>query len=291
MHKKGNASLSPMSGGRDVLDEMIDYDIERLIDTDTVKLFKDGALTDVDASVVNECHFAIFLNDSYYSNNKRKKAFVDAMNGKCLVFTDTVPQYLKELAIGYCYCNADFEPENISDVVMADADEESVVAIVFVDGLLVTPKNGYVNHQVAFNTNTNRNIALPGQKLVREMKAFKERLPMHQITGSSGAAEIYDGEAVIRYIEDLDRTNAIYKAIGYSLTYGIDLSGCAMLTTGSLKKENVRACYLAGCHMIVSETAPTRQAIEYAMEKDVTLISFTGEDSYKVYHGWERIIL
>ena len=46
---------------------MIDNDIDRLIDTDTIKLFKDGVLTDVDASVVNECHFAIFLNDTYYS--------------------------------------------------------------------------------------------------------------------------------------------------------------------------------------------------------------------------------
>ena len=48
---------------------MIDNDIDRLIDTDTIKLFKDGVLTDVDASVVNECHFAIFLNDTYYSDN------------------------------------------------------------------------------------------------------------------------------------------------------------------------------------------------------------------------------
>ena len=270
---------------------MIDYDVDRLIDTDTVKLFKDGDMTDVDASVVNECHFAIFLNDSYYADNRRKKAFVDAMNGKCLIFTDTVPQYLKELAIGYCYCNADFEPESISEVMMAEADEESVVAIVFVDNLLVQSKKQPVDHHLAYDTNTNRNIAVSGQKLVDEMKSFINRLQINRTTHSVEAAEIFDGQDAVRHIEDLDNTNAIYKAVGYALTFGIDLSCCAMLTTGKVLKENVRACYLAGCHMLISQSAPTRQAIEYAMEKDVTLIGFAKGDSCTVYCGHERIML
>ena len=150
----------------------MDQEFERLVDTDTVKLFQDGALTDVDASVVNECHFAIFLNDSYYSNNSKKQRFVEAMNGKCLIMTDALPQYLKELAIGFCFCNADFEPEDISDVMMADADEESTVAIVFVDNLLVQSRKAPVDHHLAYNTNTNRNIAISGQKLIKEMKTF-----------------------------------------------------------------------------------------------------------------------
>ena len=270
---------------------MFDYDIDRLIDTDTIKLFKDGVLTEVDASVVNECHFAIFLNDSYYSNNKRKRAFVDAMEGKCLIFTDTMPQLLKELAIGYCYCNADFEPEAVSDVVMAEADEESIVAIVFVDGLLIQTRGKPEDHHLAYDTNSGRNIAITGQKLIDEMKAFMSRARKFPVARAIEAAEIFDGQECVRLFEDVDKTNAIYKAIGYSLTNGVDLSGCVMYTTGRIIKENVRACYLAGCHMIVSLSMPTRQAIEYAMDKDVTLITFADENSFKIFCGHERIIL
>ncbi len=270
---------------------MIDNDIEKLIDTDTIKLFKDGVLTDVDASVVNECHFAIFLNDTYYSDNSRKKVFVDAMNGKCLIFTDTLPQYLKELAIGYCYCNADFEPEDISQVMMAEADEESVVAIVFVDDLLVQSKGPKVDHHLAYNTNKNQNIAIRPEKLIEEMKLFSTRSELNRRTGSVHAAEIFDGNSVIRFIEDITNTNAIYKAIGYSLIYGIDMSGCILLTSGKITKENVRACVLSGCHVLVAYTPPTRQAIEYAMEKDVTLICFGRNDTFKIYCGYERIMI
>lgn len=268
-----------------------DNDILKLVDTDLIKLFKDGSLTDVDASVVNECHFAIFLNDSYYSTKTKSQAFVDAMNGKCLIFTDSIPQYLKELAIGYCYCNADFEPENISQVMMAEADEESVVAIVFVDDLLIRAKGPKVDHHIAYNTNTNQNIAFKPEKLIKEMKIFATRSELNRITGAVHAAEIFDGQNAIRFIEDVSNTNAIYKAIGYSLTYGIDMSGCILLTSGKIMKENVRACYLSGCRVLVSYSPPTRQAIEYAMEKDVTLICFGRNDTFRIYCGWERIMI
>ena len=270
---------------------MFENDIEKLVDTDMIKLFKDGALTDVDASVVNECHFAIFLNDTYYSNNSRKQSFVNAMNGKCLIFTDTLPQYLQELAIGYCYCNADFEPEDISQVMMAEADEESVVAIVFVDGLLVRARGPKEDHHIAYNTNKHQNIAFKPDKLIEEMKAFSTRSELNRLTGAVHAAEIFDGENTIRFIEDISNTNAIYKAIGYSLTFGIDMTGCILMTSGKILKENIRACYLSGCHVLASFSPPTRQAIEYAMEKDVTLISFGRNDTFRIYCGWERIIL
>ena len=96
---------------------------------------------------------------------------------------------------------------------------------------------------------------------------------------------------MIRFIEDISNSNAIYKAIGYSLIYGIDMSGCILLTSGKITKENVRACFLSGCHVLVSYSPPTRQAIEYAMEKDVTLICFGRNDTFKVYCGYERIMI
>ena len=94
-----------------------------------------------------------------------------------------------------------------------------------------------------------------------------------------------------KWFKDITNTNAIYKAIGYSLTYGIDMSGCMLLTSGKIVKENVRACYISGCHVLVSQSPPTRQAIEYAMDKDVTLICCRGDGSFQVYCGWERIMI
>ena len=259
--------------------------------TDTVKQYKDGIMTDVDATVVSECHFAIFLNDSYYAGMTKKKSFIDAMEGHCLVYTDLTPEYLNEFAIGYSYCNGEVIPERLSEVKMVEADEENIVSIVFVDGLMMKPRGGYVDHQIAYSTRHNLNIALSPQKILEEMKRFTERSETFKTTGAMHAAEIYDGNACIKYIEDLNKAHAIYKVIGYSLMHGIDLSGCAMFSTGRVFKENVHACEMTGCHMLISKSPPTRQAIEYAMEKDITLIGFARGDSFKVYCGEERIIL
>ena len=268
----------------------MEYEV-RLTDTDTIQQYQDGSMTDVDATVVNECHFAIFLNDSYYGANSRRKHLVDAMNGHCLIITDTIPEYLKELAIGYCFCNAEFEPERISAVQIQEADESSVVALVFVDELLMQSRNASEDHGIAYNTNRGLNIAIPPKRLLEEMNALKNKAQIYQETGASFIAEIYDGSNAIRSIEDISETNVIYKTVGYALTYGIDLSGCMMLTTGRIFKEAVHACYRAGCHTIVSTSTPTRQAIEYAMEMDVTLIGLADGNSFKVYCGPERIMI
>ena len=248
-------------------------------------------MTDVDATVISECHFAIFLNDSYYATMTKKRAFVDAMSGHCLIFTDLTPEYLNEFTVGYSFCNGEVIPERLSEIKMVEADEENIVACVFVDGLTMQPRGGFVDHDIAYSTNQNLNIALSPQKIIDEMKRFTERSETFQTTGAIHAAEIYDGNACIKFIEDLNKANALYKVIGHALMRGIDLSGCAILSTGRVFKENVHACEKMGCHMLISKSPPTRQAIEYAMEKDITLIGFARGDSFKVYCGEERIII
>jgi len=261
-----------------------------LLDTDTIKMYENGEMKDIDATVVNECHFAVFLSDSYYRGMK-DKAFVDAMNGKCLVMTDILQDHLKEFALGYCAGNSDLIPENISDYKEVQIDEETAVAIVFVDDLTIESREGHVDHYLAYTTNQHSNIAISPQKIIDEMKAFTKRSELFSQTGGVHAAEIYDGTTAIKFIEDINKTNAIYKIIGYSLLHGIDLSSCVVFSTGRVFKEMVVACDKMGCHILVSKSAPTRQAIEYAMEKDMTLIGFARGDSFKIYTGESRIMI
>lgn len=264
---------------------------ESLTATDTVQGYKDGTMTDVDATVINECHFAIFLNDTYYANMSKKQAFMEAMSGHCLILTDIIPQYLQEFSIGYSVCNGQVSPEKISSVNIVEADEENYVSCVFVDELTMQARRYKVeDHHLAYNTNTGRNIAVSPTKIIEEMKAFISRPELIKTTGTTYAAEIFDGSSAIKTIEDINEVNTLYKIIGYAMTYGIDLSGSVLFTTGRIFKESVHACEVAGCHMLVSKAPPTRQAIEYAMEKDITLISFDSEDSFKVYNGVERIM-
>lgn len=262
-----------------------------ITDTDTIKIYENGEMKDIDATVVNECHFAVFLSDSYYKGLMTKDAFTQAMNGKCLILTDIMQEHLKEFAFGYCAANADFEPEDIADYKEVVIDDETAVAIVFVDNLTVETRGPREDHYLAYTTNQKSNIAISPQKIINEMRAFTKRSELFSVTGCVHGAEIFDGTTAIKFVEDINKMNAVYKIIGHALVHGIDLSSCVVFSTGRVFKEMVKACDAMGCHIIVSKSAPTRQAIELAMEKDMTLIGFAREDSFKIYCGESRIMI
>lgn len=264
---------------------------KELTATDTIKMYENGEIKDVDATVVSECHFAVFLNDSYYANLKKREAFIEAMKGKCMIMTDILPEYLQEFAIGYCAGSVNLIPEKISAVKMVDIDDDNAVSIVFVDGLTMNTGSENVDHHLAYTTDQHSNVAFSPEKIINQMKAFTKRSELFNETGAVHAAEIYDGNAVIKFIEDINKMNAVYKIIGHALTYGIDLSSCAIFSTGRVFKEMISACDKVGCRFIVSKSAPTKQAIELAMEKDITLIGFARGDSFKVYCGESRIMI
>ncbi len=262
--------------------------------TGPVLTYKEGQLVEEDLTVVDECHLRLFMNDASYLD-KSVAAFTRSMQGKFLIATDMLPDNMEEFALGYCTAMTTVKPEKISEIRVVPVGEDRFTACVFVNGLNQRPtmfdmEEDRVFGNPVYSTNWGSNFALSASKILTAMKNFTEKSELFASTRSVHAAEIYDGNAAIKFMEDINKSNAVYKVLGYALSMGIDLSGSAILSTGRIFQETLKACNTLGCKFFISKSGATKQAIEYAMNNDMTLIGFARGDSFKVYCGEERII-
>lgn len=261
-----------------------------------IKAYKDGALVDEDATVIDECRLVLFMNDSSILESRSVASFARSMQGKFLVGTEILPDNMEEFAIGYCATKTTIPPEMFTEVRVIPSGEDRFTACVFVDRM--QPRGGFFDEgeddneygNMTYSTDLGNNFAISAEKLISGMKAFTSRSEIFETTRAVHAAEIYDGNAVLKFMEDINKSNAIYKTLGYALSVGIDLSSSAIFSTGRLFKESVEACHLLGCKFMASKAVASKQAIEYAMNNDMTLVGMVRGDSFKVYCGEERII-
>lgn len=263
--------------------------------TGAVQTYKEGKLVEEDLTVIDECHLRLFMNDAQMLNSKSVSAFTRSMQGRFLIGTDILPDNIEEFALGYCAAKTTVKPEKIKEIRVIPSGEDRFTACVFVEGLERRPSMfdpeedqtfGYPN----YSTNWGSHFTMNVKQLMDGMKSFTSKSELFANTRAVHGAEIYDGYAAIKFMEDINKANAIYKVLGHALSLGIDLSGSAILSTGRVFKETLEACNILGCKFFVSKAAATKQAIEYAMNNDMTLVGFARDDTFKVYCGEERII-
>ncbi len=270
-------------------------DYNELYITGPVQSYRDGKLAEEDTTVVDECHLRLFMNDAQMLGSKSVSAFTRSMQGRFLVGTDILPDNMEEFALGFCAAKTTVKPEKIKEVRIIPSGEDRFTACVFVEGLERRTSMFDLEEDMTFghpeySTDWGRNFFISAQQLMDGMKAFTDKSELFKNTGAVHAAEIYDGYASIKFMEDINKSNAVYKVLGHALSLGIDLSSSAILSTGRVFKETLEACHILGCNFFASKSAATKQAIEYAMNNDMTLVGFARGDSFKVYCGEERII-
>jgi FdhD protein len=128
-------------------------------------------------------------------------------------------------------------------------------------------------------------LALPA-KLRREQSDFAR-------TGGIHAAGIFDSTGaplVIR--EDIGRHNAVDKAIGRALLDGkLPLRRHILVVSGRASFEIMQKALAAGIPIVASVSAPSALAMEFAREKNQTLIGFLRPPQFNIYSHVERVIL
>ncbi len=112
---------------------------------------------------------------------------------------------------------------------------------------------------------------------------FRMDTYLHKLTHSAHACFLMRNGKIIFEAEDLGRHNAIDKAVGYAVRYGIRLSECILYTTGRMPADMVRKVIRAGIPVMVSKEYPTVQGLELAQRYGLTLIGSVKNDKMMAF--------
>jgi FdhD protein len=98
-----------------------------------------------------------------------------------------------------------------------------------------------------------------------------------------------DGK-ILASCEDVSRSSSVDKIVGAALLEGVELSGCALITSGRLSGAMVAKAARAGFPILESRSAPTNSGVELAEKIGIKLVAFARSPNIYMYAGEERII-
>lgn len=106
---------------------------------------------------------------------------------------------------------------------------------------------------------------------------------VHRSTACTQSCLLAQENRVLYAAEDISRHNAVDKAIGWGLRQGIALENCMLYTSGRVPVDMMQKVIRAGVPMMISNTAPTKDAVLLAEQHGVTVLGGVKNGRMKVY--------
>ena len=103
-----------------------------------------------------------------------------------------------------------------------------------------------------------------------------------------GAGYIENNQWICVY-EDVGRHNAVDKVIGHLIINKKMTEKSILVLSGRISFELIQKAITAAIPVIVAIGAPSSLAISAAIQFNITLIGFTKNNQFNVYHGNHRI--
>lgn len=115
--------------------------------------------------------------------------------------------------------------------------------------------------------------------------------PTFNQTGGLHAAALFElGGQMIVSREDIGRHNALDKAIGYALQFGLLGEDLAVCVSGRMSYEILQKALRAGIAVIAGVGAPSSLAVAIANDFNATLLGFVRNGAYNIYSAPQRIV-
>ncbi|MDF2672983.1 MAG: formate dehydrogenase family accessory protein FdhD [Clostridiales bacterium] len=123
------------------------------------------------------------------------------------------------------------------------------------------------------------------------MKEFNSSSNLFKQTGGVHSCAICSHEGTVFFSEDIGRHNALDKVVGKSIIKNVELSDKLLMTTGRISSDITLKAARAGIPIIVSHSAPTDLALNFAKASNMTMIGFARGNRMNLYWGEDRILI
>ena len=147
-------------------------------------------------------------------------------------------------------------------------------------------------NSLAINTESiinNEDAWLKSSEIITLANDLKSHQPLFQKTGGvHGAGYVVNNEWRCVY-EDVGRHNAVDKVVGDILINKTCDEKSILVLSGRISFELMQKAITTAIPVIVAIGAPSSLAISAAIQFNITLIGFTKNNQFNVYHGNHRI--
>ena len=134
-------------------------------------------------------------------------------------------------------------------------------------------------------------LSVTANALQTAILSLNAHQPLQVVTGAvHGAAWCKTDGEILALREDVGRHNALDKLIGFLFRTGFDASDGFALVSSRASYEMVYKSASAGIELLVSVSAPTALAIDFAHRSGMTLVGFARPERHNVYTFENRII-
>ena len=184
---------------------------------------------------------------------------------------------LEELVIGRLICDGMInsfgevkslvisEDHSVADVEISEAAEEVVSVAETASGFRA------------------EGVLYPDEWIFNMADKMAAGMELHEKTWAAHSCFLYKEGKLLFSCEDISRHNAVDKVVGYAVKNQIDLSQCALYSSGRVPVDMMDKIVVAGIQVLVSKGMPTLQAVELAKEAGVTLICGARRDQMRIY--------
>lgn len=117
---------------------------------------------------------------------------------------------------------------------------------------------------------------------------FAQGTPIYRITHGVHSCMLAVKDQPVYCCEDLGRHNALDKVVGCACRDGMDLRQTILYTSGRVPTDIMLKAIRSQIPMIISNAAPTDNAVELAKKYGVTLICSTRPGHFLVFAGIEN---
>lgn len=136
-----------------------------------------------------------------------------------------------------------------------------------------------------------KNQTIDREKLFKFSKRFQNKSEIFKRTGGAHSCALVKNYEIIKFEEDVSRSNAVDKLIGYILKNEIDLSDKFIFTSCRISEIILEKILNIGFNLLVSQSCPTSFAVDLAREKNINLIGFARGERFNIYKKNENLTI
>jgi FdhD protein len=135
-------------------------------------------------------------------------------------------------------------------------------------------------------------VRVPLRSMAKAQRELRAHQALQQLTGAAHAAAWCDFDGSVRLVrEDVGRHNALDKLIGAMVGAGLEPADGFVCITSRASFEMVQKAAAAGIGVLAAVSAPTRLAVDTAVQLGVALAGFVRGDDAVAYAFAERFVL